>query len=304
MKIDDIDAFVAVVQCQSLSQAAEVLQLTQPAVTRRVQSFEEALGVELLDRNTKPPKPTAMGRLVYEQCRAVLREIAALRDLVAADRPPAGTLRLGLTQGIGDLVLPGVLDELQRSYAGLDVRVATAWGNTLLERVDQDELDAAVLLTPALKVLPRHVAGRSLASTRLVVVARQGTFTKRSYRLADLYEHGWILNPDGCGFRAGLQRALASQGLPFQLRLDSYGQDQQLALVAQGRGLGLVPAPLLARSPHRHAVEVVPVRDFQPVVDLWLVHRRGIGRLQQAVDAFGASVRRAFECQTSHRGTH
>ncbi|WP_163032520.1 LysR family transcriptional regulator, partial [Pseudomonas viridiflava] len=44
MKIDDIDAFVEVIRCQSISHAAESLQLTQPAITRRVQNFEQALG--------------------------------------------------------------------------------------------------------------------------------------------------------------------------------------------------------------------------------------------------------------------
>ena len=67
MKIDDLNAFVAVIRCQTISQAADALQLTQPAITRRVQNFEEALGVELLDRNTKPLKPTSMGLRVYGQ---------------------------------------------------------------------------------------------------------------------------------------------------------------------------------------------------------------------------------------------
>lgn len=58
MKIDDMDAFVAVIRCQSTNLAAEALQLTQPAITRRVQNFEEDLGATLLDRNTKPLKPT------------------------------------------------------------------------------------------------------------------------------------------------------------------------------------------------------------------------------------------------------
>ena len=49
MKIDDIDAFVAVIRNASLSQAAESLGLTQSAITRRVQSLEESLGVALLD---------------------------------------------------------------------------------------------------------------------------------------------------------------------------------------------------------------------------------------------------------------
>ena len=87
MKIDDIDAFVAVIRWQSISHAAESLQLTQPAITRRVQNFEQALGVELFDRNTKPLKPTPMGHQVYQKCLAILREMDALRELVASDTP-------------------------------------------------------------------------------------------------------------------------------------------------------------------------------------------------------------------------
>ena len=101
MKIDDIDAFVAVIRNASLSQAAESLGLTQSAITRRVQSLEESLGVALLDRNTKPLKPTASGLQVYEQCRRVLREVDGLRELVAGDATPSGVLRLGVPQSIG-----------------------------------------------------------------------------------------------------------------------------------------------------------------------------------------------------------
>ena len=68
MKIDEIDAYVTVIRCQSLQQAALSLGLTQPAITRRLQNFEEALGVELLDCNTRPLKATATG-LTFRRSR-------------------------------------------------------------------------------------------------------------------------------------------------------------------------------------------------------------------------------------------
>ena len=57
MKTDDLKAFDAVVRIGSISEAARALGLTQPSITRRIQNLEEALGVQLLDRNTKPPRP-------------------------------------------------------------------------------------------------------------------------------------------------------------------------------------------------------------------------------------------------------
>eukprot|EP01031_Cornospumella_fuschlensis_P014196 gene14196-17352_t len=142
MKIDDIDAFVAVIRSQSISQAAESLQLTQPAITRRVQNFEEALGVSLLDRNTKPLKPTPMGMRVYEQCRSVLREMDALRELVLSDSSPSGALRLGVPQTIGDVVLLDALSQLKALYPDLQTQVSTGWGSHLLGKMENGELDA------------------------------------------------------------------------------------------------------------------------------------------------------------------
>jgi DNA-binding transcriptional LysR family regulator len=58
----DLQAFVAVIESGSMVRAAERLHLTQPGLTRRVQSLETTLGAELLDRQSKPLKPTATGR--------------------------------------------------------------------------------------------------------------------------------------------------------------------------------------------------------------------------------------------------
>ncbi|HEX2012353.1 MAG TPA: LysR family transcriptional regulator [Roseateles sp.] len=301
MKLEDIVAFVAVVRAQSLSQAAKDLGLTQPAITRRVQNLEESLGVELLDRNTKPPRPNATGRLVLDQCRAVLEDMDRLRELVASDAEPSGDLRLGLTQGIGELALPGLLDMLAEPYPELRPQLVTGWGGQLLERLAADELDAAVAWLPEEALLPKKVGGRRLDATRLVVVAPADEPLRRSYRLADLRERGWILNPDGCGFRTGLRRALSAQGLPLHVRLDTNGRELQLDLVARGHGLGLVPLPLLERSAHRERLAVVPVSDFKPRLALWLLHAPQPGRLQGPVELFAKHVLTALQAAAPQR---
>jgi DNA-binding transcriptional LysR family regulator len=290
MKIDDIRAFVAVIRCQSISLAADTLQLTQPAITRRVQNFEEALGAELLDRNTKPLRPTPIGLRVYEQCRAVLREMDVLSELVAQDALPSGALRIGVPQSISDAVLLSSLNALRGIYPELKAQVSTGWGTHLLSRVEDGELDAAVVLFPAGKVFPDGVSNRSLGKMSLVVVAPKGSMSKRNYRLADCYQQGWILNPDGCGFRAGLQRMLASQGLNFQINMETFGTELQLGLVANGQGLGLVPKPLLDNSKYKNELDIVPISDFKPLLDLWLIHSRFLGNLQLSIDYFAELV--------------
>lgn len=290
MKIDDMDAFVAVIRCQSTNLAAEALQLTQPAITRRVQNFEEDLGTNLLDRNTKPLKPTPMGWRVYEQCKAILREIDTLRELVANDGLPSGALRLGVPQTIGDVVLLDALQQIRSAFPDLHTRVINGWGSQLISKMENGELDAAAALFPAGKVFPEGIASHSFGRMQLHVVAAKGSLRKRSYKLNDCYQQGWVLNPDGCGFRAGLQRALSEQGLTLQINLETFGSELQLGLVANGMGLGLAPAPLLANSRHRDQIDVVNVSDFKPMIDLWLLHPRFLGNLQGPADLFGRLV--------------
>ncbi len=297
MKLDDISAFVAVVHAQSVSQAARDLKLTQPAITRRVQNLEEALGTMLLDRNTKPPKPNTFGLRVYEQCQAVLHEVARLSELVGADRTPSGPLRLGLTQGIGDLVLRDTIEDLRRSFPELTTSVTAGWGGQLAERVNQGELDAAAIWLGGRTPLPKNTLGELLQRSPLAVVARKEDIVKRSYRLSDWSERGWVLNPDGCGFRAGLKRALNDRGLPFVLQMDTSGRELQLEMVARGHGLGLLPLPLLKVSAHRDALASVPLSDFKPEVDLWLLHGRAPGALHAPIERFGAHVKRALTGQ-------
>ncbi|MBC7489575.1 MAG: LysR family transcriptional regulator [Glaciimonas sp.] len=294
MKIDDIDAFVATVRCQSISLAAEALQLTQSAITRRVQNFEEELGVELLDRTTKPPRPNPMGNIVYEQCRVVLREVDELREIVGSDGAPAGTFRLGIIQAIGDVVLLKALKELRATYPDLSTLVSTGWGTQLIAKVANGELDAAAGLFPATKVLPENVIGRTLGRVDLVVLAAKGTMPKRSYKLRDCHHVGWVLSPEGCDFRAVLQRALSEQGLSYNICLESFGADLQLGLIAGGLGLGLMPLPQVQRSPHWKQLDLVSIKDFKPILDIWLVQSRLPTPLQQAVDFFSNSVAAAF----------
>lgn len=294
MKIDDISAFVAVVRNQSISAAADALGLTQSAITRRVQNLEQALGVELLDRSVKPPKPSLMGKQVFEQCARVLLEVDRLRDLVQEDHAPTGVFRIGVIQTIGDVVLLDTLQKLNQAFDGLQTEVSSGWGAQLVQRVARSEIDAAVALFPATKVLPDGLRGRTLGRIELVVVAKRDAMARRSYKLRDIFGEGWVLNPDGCGFRAGLARALAEQGLSFKINLETFGTDLQLGLAANGVGLGLMPRPILERSRHRNELDIVNVTDFKPVLDIWLVQPLQPGPVQHAIDLFAQSVEQAF----------
>jgi DNA-binding transcriptional LysR family regulator len=301
MKTEDLRAFDAVVRHGSISEAARALHLTQPAITRRIQNLEEALGAQLLDRSTKPPHPSPLGLRVHEQTKAALREIDSLGRLVATDAEPSGTLRLGLTHSMGSTGLIEVLTGMKREFPEVNIEICTDWSARLVEKVAHGRLDAAAVFLPARALIPEGLSGERLAATDVVVVAAKGQFEAQAGKLSRYAEVGWILNPEGCGFRAALQRKLADLGLRFKLNLETFGSELQLGLVAAGLGVGFVSRPALLASHWRENLDVLTPRDFSHAVDVWLVGPAFHGHLHRAVEQFGRAMASGFATPTASR---
>jgi len=107
----------------------------------------------------------------------------------------------------------------------------------------------------------------------LLPIVRKDKAARRLHSIADLAGESWILNPEGCSARAALRGALRGAGITMRVAVETYTYDLQLALVAEGRGLGLVPARLLARSAIRSRIRALPIRPPGFELTIWSVHR-------------------------------
>ena len=295
MNLQDLDAFLAVAETGSVGAAGRRLNLTQPAVTRRVQNLERQLAATLLYRDSKPLRLTSAGETVVIAGRQVRRAVDDLRAALSSDGEPVGLLRLGLAQAIGDLALGAPLGALRRAYPRLTLTLHSGWTQTLLKQLAVGALDAAAVLLPGGAEPPPELAGIAVSSERICVVAARDLVLPEAARMRDLAGHPWVVNPEGCGYRRAIGRALQRQGLPFAVAVDIVGAELQLSAVAAGAGLGLVPARLLAQSRWREKVREVPVADFHFDVIIWVVARPHIGRLEAPVRQFGEALKEALE---------
>src|SRR5436853_1016914 len=167
MNIDDISAFVAVVDTGSVGRAALRLNLTQPAISRRIQRLEEVLGVTLLDSDSKPARPTRAGEAAYRRCMAVLR---ATEELIRETRTdaPLGPLRIGVSFGIADSLFAPALDALRDRHPKTSVHLTTARSVDLRKQIAENLLDAAIVMARTDR--PIDEPGAELLGTERVVV--------------------------------------------------------------------------------------------------------------------------------------
>ncbi len=289
MRIDDIDALLAVVQFSSLSQAAEHLGITQSAITRRLQSLEQSLGTQLLDRQTKPLRLTTVGQRVYQQCLTLKREARRLYALADQDGQARGPLRLGLPQSLSEISLTSTLDELREQFEHAGITISCGWGGQLLKRLENLDLDAMLAIGPANLAVPENIQAVNLKPLAVAVIARKGMYNDTT-SLCDAARLGWVLNPEGCGLRAGVIRYLEQQGSRFKVNVESAGAHLQMQLVANGIGIGIVPLAVLESSPLRDKLQIIAGQDYQPENFLWLLSPPDQGNLQPAIQAFARQV--------------
>jgi DNA-binding transcriptional LysR family regulator len=289
MNIEDVRAFVAVVDNGSVGRAALRLNLTQPAISRRVQRLEESLGVTLLDRVSKPARPTRAGEAAYRRCLAILHAADALAR-EAGTATPAMTLRVGLSYAISECVFAPALDAVHQLSPDLSVHLIANASPPLSKAVAEGTLDAAVTMAHPGRV-PDGPRTQMLGEERVVVVAAKDSNLPASAAVADLAGYSWVINPDGCGFRSQLERALSEKGAPLKVIAETWGSSLQLAMIARGVGLGLAPERLVHASPYRARLRIVDVRGFRPKVSVWMIRGDALPVFDAALDAMAAAVK-------------
>jgi DNA-binding transcriptional LysR family regulator len=295
MNIRDLEAFVAVVESGSIVAASTRLNLTQPAVTRRVQNLEGELRTALLDRQAKPLKPTAAGRETYEHGRRVLRSLEDLRAGLSPDGDIGGEFRLGIMPYLSEAALAFPLDRLRGEFPHLTLRVTSGWSSRLIEMVARSELDATAVCIADGVAPPDDLVCDDLCTLQVVLVAAPSLGVPRPARLHDLSRFPWVMNEAGCGFRGFIRQSFEAARLPFNVAVEALSAELRMSLVARGLGIGIVTPAALADSPWHQSVDIIKTVDFDPKVRAWVLHRPPAGRLSRPIARFRDALSEALQ---------
>ena len=110
-------SFLAVADSGSITEAAERLRVTQPALSRRLQQLEEHLGVTLVERGRKGARLTEIGRLVQGEAQGLVARYEQMRELVSShQRLEGGTVRIGGGATAVSFILPEAIAAFQAAH--------------------------------------------------------------------------------------------------------------------------------------------------------------------------------------------
>jgi DNA-binding transcriptional LysR family regulator len=282
-----LQAFCAVVERKSFSQAAERLGVTQPAVSLQVRSLEERLGHKLIDRSGRRVEPTEAGERLYRNAQRLLAaEAQLLAELDEENGELTGRLAIGASTGPGAHLVPLLLCEFARQHPGLQVALTIADTQAVIEQVADRALELGVV-----GALRRHrsLDFEPLARDEIVLAVPAGhDFAGRDVSLDELRGETLLSMQEGAGVRQVIDDELRRAGLKvrdLESRLELGLQESVKSGVAAGYGVAFISRTAVEAELAAGTLETARVAGVEPARQLYVVRPRG-RTLTRAADAF------------------
>lgn len=282
--IDGVQAFVLVAELGGFHKAAEKLNLSQTALTRRIQKLERYLGLKLLDRTTRSVALTRVGReFLPRAIRTVDDLTASLVRLKDMARDASGDVVVACIPSMTYQQLPQVIRDYAKRYPGNRVRLLDRSSVQVVEAVRSGEAEVGI----GLKLTPNpDLVEETMLRDPFVLYCRSDhpASAKREISWKALREYDLIAISGSSGNRALLDHHLRRHGIDLHGRFEVEHPSTAISLVAVGVGAAVLPSATLLSGTFP---EVKRIALGHPAVQRTIVRfvRRG-ATLSPAAQAF------------------
>lgn len=273
--LEQVRTFIVVAQTENLSRAAEALFLTQGAVTQQVKHFQQALGLQLLERDGRRLRLTTAGRAVATACASAARETELILETARLHRALGmGALRIGAAPTCASHYLPSLLADFAERFPAVEIRVSVDNSPTVADGVAMGEFDCGLIEGPAsnAKLEEQLMVEDELV---LVVSSRHELAAAERITASQLERHRYLSREPDSALEQSAREMLGSayERCP---RIELTHPDVVRAAAVSGLGFAVLPSVAISSELKDGTLVRLPV----PSVKRWI---RAVRRASSAV---------------------
>ncbi len=262
VKFRHLHTFVEVARQKSVVKAAEILHVSQPAVTKTIRELEEALGVAMFERDGRGIRITRYGEVFLRHAGAALTALRQGVDSVSQELfDSAPPVRIGALPTVSTRVMPRAMTLFLAEKTGSRVKIVTGDNAVLMEQLRVGELDLVV----GRLALPEKMTGLSfehLYSEQVVFTVRAGhplLDAKRSI-FEGLADYPVLMPTRGSIIRPSVEQFLIANGvasLPTQVETvsDAFGR----AFVRSSDAIWIISTGVVAADIEDGVLATLPI---------------------------------------------
>ncbi len=258
MRLEQLQAFLAIADTGSFQQAAQQCNVTQSTISRQIQTLEATLGLPLLHRTSKA-KLTIAGDRFLPHARKICQEWqSAVQKLTELREGRQSELCIAAMHSVCVHYLPPVLQRFCRLYPAVQLRVTALGSDRALKVLKDGLVDAAIVMnnrflttTPEMMVQvlfeePIHLL---MSATHPLASHHQVTWT-------NLMRYPQIVFKDGYGMQRMVQEEFDRRGVPLQAALELNTPDAFRGVIRGSEMVALLPNSALIEAYHDPTVVV------------------------------------------------
>ena len=148
MNLKDLKYIIAVAETRHFGKAAQRCFVSQPTLSGQIKKLEQELGVLIFESTNRSVEVTPIGQDIIQHAYLTIEQTEAIKQLAIAHQDPlAGPLRIGAIPTLSPYLMPLILMPLRRRHPQLKLVLSEEMTDTLLRRLHNHEIDAALLAT-------------------------------------------------------------------------------------------------------------------------------------------------------------
>jgi DNA-binding transcriptional LysR family regulator len=274
MQFESLKVFCDVAGHRSFSQAAQANNVTQSAASQVVSQLEKRMGVQLIDRSTRPLQLTSFGQTYYEGCKALLEQYMELEASIrTAHAQLARTVRVAAIYSVGLGDMGQYVQRFQSEHPDVRVHLEYLHPDRVYEKVREGMADLGLVSfprkLPKLAAMPWRDEEMVLACSPVSPLA-----PNLAIRPEQLQGIPYIHFDKDLTIRREVDRFLREHGITVNVVLEFDNIENIKKAVEHGAGVALLPEPTLRREVEEHSLVARPLYQCHLVRPLGIIHRR------------------------------
>ena len=206
-----IKTFIIVAQVSSFSKAAEILHITQPAVSQHISSIENYFKCELFDKRKRTIKLTEEGELLYKYAIEMSRINDIVKDKIINSMSVVKKYKIGATMTIGSYIVPEILGEYKKIHPNIDINLYVNNTYEVFERLKRGKIILGLVEGPFDRSKYKYTKFKD--DSLILVVSPEHPFAKReSVKVEEVLNDNLIVREKGSGTRMVLEKKLLLNG--------------------------------------------------------------------------------------------
>jgi len=240
MRLRHIEIFHAIYTTGSITNAAKILHVSQPSVSKVLAHAEMQLGFHLFDRVKGKLIPTDEAEMLFDEVDKIYQQMRSIKNTAEnIKKSEHGNINLGLTPALGFNTVPSAVANYHHQYPNVNFNIQTVHNDEVMQALLEHKCDLAVLFSPNIMA---GVTSIECAQSELVIVYPKSLFPEQPSELtfAQLEETEFIDIGDSGPLGDMLWTRMMEENIPLQSSIKVQTYFIAARLVAQGVGICVV----------------------------------------------------------------